>query len=97
MPWDVLGTTRGIKMKKDQDNAGIALAHIERVDSINRRLDSRQGAAYCGLGFSTLAKMRLYGGGPRYLKIGAKVIYETRELDAWLATKRVAHTSQNAA
>jgi hypothetical protein len=83
-------------MKKDQPNLRMGLAHIESVDSINRRLDSREAAAYLKLGFSTIAKFRLYGGGPRYYKIGAKVIYDTRDLDSWLASKRVAHTSQNA-
>jgi excisionase family DNA binding protein len=63
----------------------------------NLRLNTREAARYLNLGFSTIAKMRLYGGGPRYYKIGSKVIYDTADLDAWLASKRQAHTSQNRA
>ncbi len=70
---------------------------MTNTQSKNIRLNSREAAAYCNLGFSTIAKLRLYGGGPRYYKIGAKVIYDTADLDTWLASKRQAHTSQNAA
>jgi predicted DNA-binding transcriptional regulator AlpA len=64
--------------------------------SQNVRLASREAARYCGLGFSTMAKFRLTGGGPRYYKIGAKVIYDSQDLDAWLASKRADHTSHYA-
>jgi hypothetical protein len=62
--------------------------------SVNVRLGSRDAARYCALGFSTLAKFRIKSGGPRYYKIGAKVLYDSADLDAWLASKRAAHTSQ---
>lgn len=62
----------------------------------NQRLNSREAAKYCGLGFSTMAKLRLTGGGPFYFKIGSKVVYDSQDLDTWLATKRTSHTSQAA-
>jgi excisionase family DNA binding protein len=60
-------------------------------------LSARDAAKYTGLGFSTLAKLRLKGGSAPYAKIGAKVVYRRADLDAWLESKRVASTSQYAA
>jgi hypothetical protein len=65
--------------------------------SIREWLSAKQAADYTGLGFSTLAKLRLTGGGPAYSKIGAKVVYNAADLDAWLQSKRVRSTSQYAA
>ena len=49
-----------------------------------------QAADYLGISKSLLDKFRCYGGGPTFAKIGRTVIYTTTDLDAWLATKRVA-------
>jgi hypothetical protein len=45
------------------------------------------------LSASTLNKLRVFGGGPKYLKLGRTVVYDVTDLDAWLATKRRASTS----
>ena len=50
-------------------------------------------ARYTGLSKSTLDKLRVYGGGPIYIKVGKAVIYDRADLDRWLAGKRVANTS----
>ncbi|MGP4670664.1 helix-turn-helix transcriptional regulator [Agrobacterium salinitolerans] len=47
-------------------------------------------AAYLGVSKSLLDKLRCYGGGPAYSKIGSTVIYSTADLDAWVASKRIA-------
>jgi predicted DNA-binding transcriptional regulator AlpA len=59
---------------------------------MQRLLDTYQAAERLGLARSSLAKLRLYGGGPQYLKLGAKVLYPEDAIDAWLAAK-VRHTS----
>jgi hypothetical protein len=41
----------------------------------------------------TLEGWRLRGGGPRFLKIGRRVIYRRRDLDNWLAARERASTS----
>jgi hypothetical protein len=42
---------------------------------------------------STLAKLRCYGGGPRFAKAGPRlVIYDRSDLDAWLKS-RTCHTT----
>ncbi|PBB93240.1 DNA-binding protein [Mesorhizobium sp. WSM3864] len=48
----------------------------------------RQAAEYVGLSKSNLDKMRCYGGGPAYIKLGNSVIYRTEDLDLWLAGNR---------
>jgi hypothetical protein len=40
-----------------------------------------------------LARLRLEGGGPAFLKIGRSVLYAKTDLDAWLAKTRRVSTS----
>lgn len=47
----------------------------------------REAADYVGLSKSTLDKLRCFGGGPRYFKLGRAVVYAKSDLDAWLASK----------
>ena len=51
----------------------------------SRRLRTNDAAEYVGLSPRTLEKKRLEGTGPRYLKIGRAVIYDTSDLDDYLA------------
>lgn len=52
----------------------------------------------CGLSRSTLAKQRLRGEGPRFVKIGAAVRYREDDVQAWLtAQPRRRSTSEAAA
>jgi predicted DNA-binding transcriptional regulator AlpA len=62
-----------------------------------RMLGAPEAAAYCGSSASTLAKLRLYGGGPVYVKLGRRVVYDVNDLDAWLASHRRASTSEETA
>jgi len=59
----------------------------------NRRLDSAEAAQYLGISASTLSKRRVFGGGPKYLKLGRRVVYDIRDLDTWLAAHRRVSTS----
>jgi predicted DNA-binding transcriptional regulator AlpA len=45
---------------------------------------------------STLAKWRLSGFGPDYLKLGSRVVYRRRDVDAWLESRKRNSTSQAA-
>ena len=51
-------------------------------------------AAHLGLGVSTLNKLRLTGGGPRFAKLGAVVVYDIDDLNAWAADRKVRSTSE---
>jgi predicted DNA-binding transcriptional regulator AlpA len=51
-------------------------------------------AAYLGIGVGTLNKLRTYGGGPRYSKLGHTVVYDSADLDAWATERKVRSTSE---
>jgi predicted DNA-binding transcriptional regulator AlpA len=57
------------------------------------RLRAPEAASYLGLSSSTLAKMRLRGDGPIFLKLNRAIAYDVRDLDAWLAGRRRVSTS----
>ncbi len=59
----------------------------------HRKLNSPEAAEYLGISVSTLSKRRVDGDGPKYLKLGRRVVYDTRDLDAWLDTRRRASTA----
>lgn len=56
-------------------------------------LSAKDAAKELGLSASTLAKMRIYGGGPKYLKLGRRVVYAPNDLATWLDTNRRVSTS----
>ena len=55
-----------------------------------------EAAEYVRHAPQTLAKLRCYGGGPRYIKSGRLVLYARADLDAWLESKKRASTSEAA-
>jgi len=59
-------------------------------------LSPPEAARYLGLSVSTLAKMRCWGGGPEYIKMGRKINYERQPLDDWKAQRRARNTSDAA-
>lgn len=68
----------------------------KEIASPKEWLSAREASEYTGLGFSTMAKLRLQGGSAPFSKIGEKVLYNRADLDAWIMSKRVANTSQSA-
>lgn len=59
-----------------------------------RRLKTRQAADYLGLGESTLEKLRVFGGGPFYEKLGRSVVYDVEDLERWAASRKRSNTSE---
>lgn len=57
-------------------------------------LNTAEAAHYVRLGKPTLERFRVSGGGPRYAKLGGAVRYRKADLDAWLASRIVASTSE---
>lgn len=52
-------------------------------------------AKYLGLSASTLAKQRLRGDGPKFVRLSARAIgYLQTDLNSWLAGKRFGSTSE---
>jgi predicted DNA-binding transcriptional regulator AlpA len=60
----------------------------------HRRLRTPAAADYLGYAESTLEKKRLSGDGPPFIKLGRAIVYDTRDLDAWLDERRLKSTSQ---
>ena len=58
-------------------------------------LNVAEAAKRLGLSVSTLNKLRVFGGGPVFLKLGRRVAYEIADLDSWLAGKRRISTSDS--
>lgn len=62
--------------------------------NINPRLRTEAAAKYLNLSVSSLAKMRVYGNGPAYSKLGRVCVYSVTDLEAWLDSKRHLSTSE---
>ena len=67
----------------------------ERIEAtaVSSRLRTAAAAAYCGLAPGTFENLRVSGGGPVYLKLGRRVVYDVRDLDLWLGERRRDSTS----
>ena len=46
-----------------------------------------------GLSVSWLTKLRVFGGGPSYLKVGRRVLYERAAFEEWMASHQRTSTS----
>lgn len=59
-------------------------------------MNTAEAAKYVGLAEGTLEKMRVYGGGPKFLTLGSTtaVRYLIDDLDDWLETRRHSSTSE---
>jgi predicted DNA-binding transcriptional regulator AlpA len=58
-----------------------------------RYLRTPEAARFVGLSIRTLEKHRTYGTGPRYSKLGGRVVYHPEDLQAWVALGAKASTS----
>ena len=63
------------------------------VTTPSSRIPVTGAADFCGCSSSLLNKLRVAGGGPRFIKLGRKVVYDTADLSAWLETRRRSSTS----
>jgi predicted DNA-binding transcriptional regulator AlpA len=62
-----------------------------------RLLTVGEAATYVSLSASTLNRLRVSGGGPRYAKLAGKVLYDVRDLDQWIEDSKRGSTSERAA
>lgn len=63
----------------------------------NLTVDTEGASRHIGLAVSTLEKLRVSGGGPRYCKLNRKVVYRVSDLEEYLAERVRENTSQRAA
>jgi predicted DNA-binding transcriptional regulator AlpA len=50
-------------------------------------LSTIQAAERLGIARATLAKLRVHGGGPPWVKLSTKVLYDEQDLDQWIASR----------
>ena len=66
--------------------------------SLPRLLSTKQFAAMAGFGESTVEKLRIFGGGPPFIKLGkgrtGRVVYDLADIEKWLADRKRTNTSQ---
>ncbi len=60
-----------------------------------RYLRTPEAARFLGLSGRTLEKHRTYGTGPRYSKIGGRVVYQLDDLQNWVRRGEKASTSDD--
>ncbi len=65
-----------------------------KVREITQRLSNDAAAEYVGLAPQTLNRWRGEGRGPRFMKLGSRVVYDQADLDEWLAANRRRSTSE---
>ena len=58
-----------------------------------RYLRTPEAARFVGLSIRTLEKHRIYGTGPRYSKLGGRVVYAVDDLEAWADKSACSSTS----
>jgi excisionase family DNA binding protein len=75
----------------------MSMARVKEVERAKTpkapRLNVKEAAAYIPVAKSTLDKLRVAGGGPRYIRIGAKILYDVSDLDAWMENHKQANTA----
>jgi len=67
------------------------------ISKQRRMFSTPEAASYCGSSAFTLVKLRLYGGGPVFLKLSRRVVYNPDDFDAWFASRRRTSTSDEVA
>ncbi len=65
----------------------------ESGDFPNRLLSVKEAAGFLGLSASNLNKKRGTGDGPRYMKLGRRVLYDQRDITTWATERKRNHTS----
>jgi hypothetical protein len=48
-------------------------------------LSTKETAHLFGLSASNLTKLRVYGGGPLFYKLGRRVLYRRQDIEAWIS------------
>ena len=57
---------------------------MKKMDVKRRALSPDEAAAMYGLNVGTLANLRYAKQGPKYFKVGKKVVYFVEDVEAWI-------------
>ena len=61
-----------------------------------RYLKTEEAAEHAGFSGSCFRKLRCWGGGPPFIKVGSAVRYDQSALDAWMAERTRSSTKDEA-
>ena len=64
------------------------------TDTDARYWNTKRAADYLGFSPDKLNRMRLTGDGPRYAKLGGRVIYDRSDIDAWVEANKRSFTHE---
>ncbi len=67
---------------------------MSNVVSQKTYLNAAEAADYLNVSSSMLAKRRLSGDGPRYSKLGKRVVYAVADLESWASGSKCSSTSE---
>jgi hypothetical protein len=83
-------------LKKDKASADSpATDRARRVEADDPLLKPKEAAEHIRSSKSYLDKLRCYGGGPEYVRLGKrKVLYRKSALDSWARQRRFSSTSE---
>jgi predicted DNA-binding transcriptional regulator AlpA len=80
------------------DTGGKLLSTDSKTETtFRKKLSTYEAAEYLGLGKSTLDKLRVTGGGPIFIKVGKRIVYDPADLDSWFDRHKRSSTSQKTA
>lgn len=67
------------------------MSNDNRTEIPKLRIKDPDAATYTGLSKIYLRTLRMKGEGPDYIKVGRAVLYDVRDLDRWLESKKVSN------
>lgn len=65
----------------------------EEASLPKRKLNNAEAASFLNVSESYLNRLRVRGGGPKFSKIGSRVLYDLTELQAWFEARSRSSTS----
>ena len=88
----ITGRSADRSQRHTTENADDAARSNEQDE---RFLTTKEAAAYLRVSKSYLDKLRVYGGGPKFSRLGQrKIVYAKSDLDAWARQRRFRSTSE---
>jgi predicted DNA-binding transcriptional regulator AlpA len=68
---------------------------MSRPFETSKKLRVREAADLLRVSKSWLDKKRVAGGGPPFLQLGRRVVYDMKDLENWAASNRRRHTAES--
>lgn len=68
-----------------------------KIHDMQRYLTPQEAADFLRVSKSFLDKLRIAGGGPKFIKVGSRVLYRIECLEEWMLAREFTNTSEIAA